>query len=176
MWPGRVVPVNCTTLISQSRHPLAFPLSPCLTVLPTPLLLCVEIGSGPGGITYPAKNMSMNHEPGTANTSIASSACRLPAIRHGMHASMSRLLITNINLAGSWLCKMQMRISGTLSEVACIPRYVLEERPQGNRYSFVHNFDNPRAIITRHFTSSQRTRTARLRDARALTFPNRRRY
>lgn len=53
--------------------------------------------------------MRRNHEPGTATTSIASSACLLPAKRHGMHASMSRLLITNMSLAGSWLCKESVR-------------------------------------------------------------------
>lgn len=83
-------------------------------------------------ITYPAKNIRRNHEPGTAYTSIASSACRSPAIRHGMHARMSRLLITNINLAGSWLWNANAR-RRNVSAAACTLA-TFQERPQGNRY------------------------------------------
>lgn len=53
--------------------------------------------------------MRRNQEPGTATMSIASSACLLPARRHGMHASMRRLLIKNMSLAGSWLCKVNVQ-------------------------------------------------------------------
>lgn len=53
--------------------------------------------------------MRRNQEPGTATMRIASSACLLPARRHGMHASMSRLLIKNMSLAGSWLCKVNVQ-------------------------------------------------------------------
>lgn len=83
-------------------------------------------------ITYPAKNIRRNQEPGTAYTSIASSACRSPAIRHGMHARMSRLLITNINLAGSWLWNANAR-RRNVSAAACTLA-TFQERPQGNRY------------------------------------------
>lgn len=76
--------------------------------------------------------MRRNQEPGTANINIASSACRFPAIRHGMHARMSRLLITNINLAGSWLWNANTR-KPNVSTAACTLA-TFQERPQRNRY------------------------------------------
>lgn len=76
--------------------------------------------------------MRRNQEPGTANTNIASSACRFPAIRHGMHARMSRLLITNINLAGSWLWNANMSKPNVSTATCTLATF--QERPQRNRY------------------------------------------
>lgn len=134
-------PVNCKHLNFAVTPPLPFP-----PPLPSPLISsflrvsCI--------ITYPAKNMRRNHEPGTANVSIASSACRFPAIRHGIHARMSRLLITNINLAGSWLWNANVRRN--VSAAACTLA-TFQERPQRNRYfrvSSISPYDLTASMIT----------------------------
>lgn len=53
---------------------------------------------------YPAKNINKNHEPGTANTRIASSVCLSPISLKGMQSRIKTLDIKNIALAGSFGC------------------------------------------------------------------------
>lgn len=52
-------------------------------------------------IPYPAKNMSKNQLPGTANSRIASSVSLSPIIRNGIHANIMMFDIKNIALAGA---------------------------------------------------------------------------
>lgn len=58
-------------------------------------------------ISYPAKNISKNQLPGTANTRIASSVSVSPMIRNGMQARINRLETKNMALAGAWTWKIE---------------------------------------------------------------------
>ena len=52
-------------------------------------------------IIYPAKNISKNQEPGTANPNIASSVMVSFKRRNGIQARIKKLLAKKIDLAGS---------------------------------------------------------------------------
>lgn len=51
--------------------------------------------------SYPAKNISKNQLPGTANTKIASSVSVSPIIRNGIQAKIMKFDIKNIAFAGA---------------------------------------------------------------------------
>lgn len=50
---------------------------------------------------YPAKNISRNQLPGTANNKMASSVSASPNIRNGIQANIKKLDIKKIALAGA---------------------------------------------------------------------------
>lgn len=50
---------------------------------------------------YPAKNMSKNHDPGTANTKIASSVLLSSINRNGIHTNIKIFDTRKMALAGS---------------------------------------------------------------------------
>jgi hypothetical protein len=54
--------------------------------------------------TYPAKNMSKNHDPGRANTRIASSVITSPVSRNGMHARINKFDSRKMDLSGECIC------------------------------------------------------------------------
>lgn len=51
--------------------------------------------------THPAKNMSRNQDPGTANSRIASSVLWSPFMRKGMHSRIMKLDTRKMALAGA---------------------------------------------------------------------------
>lgn len=55
--------------------------------------------------THPAKNISKNQLPGTANISMASSVSVSPIRRQGMHAKINRFDTRKMALAGAWVWK-----------------------------------------------------------------------
>jgi hypothetical protein len=60
--------------------------------------------------SYPAKNMRRNHDPGRANTKIASSVIISSVSRNGMQARISRFDTKNIALSGACIYeKMKQR-------------------------------------------------------------------
>lgn len=53
-------------------------------------------------ITYPAKNINKNQDPGTANNNMASSVFLSPERRQGIQASISRFDMRNIVFGGEF--------------------------------------------------------------------------
>lgn len=51
--------------------------------------------------SYPAKNINKNHDPGTANSRIASSEFLSCINRHGMHAKIKKFDTRKMALAGA---------------------------------------------------------------------------
>lgn len=62
--------------------------------------------------------MSKNHEPGSANTKIASSVITSPVSRNGMHARISKFDSRKMALSGECIClktEVLRRWLGTLN-------------------------------------------------------------
>lgn len=59
-------------------------------------------------VTYPAKNINRNHDPGTANNNIASSVFLSSANRQGMQANIKRFETKNMVFGGEFDCKLNI--------------------------------------------------------------------